>query len=369
MIDIIVAGDFSPLNRVEDGISRGDYSFLNVEEINRGNAFLIINFETVIATSNNNKINKVGPHLKCSNKVVDYLKYLGVTAVTMANNHTLDYGEDDLNSTIKFLHQSGIKTVGIGKNSQEACEPLYLQQGEETLAIINCCEHEFSYAENEKAGTNPLNPIKQFYNIQEAKTKANYVIVIVHGGHEFFNLPSIRMQETYRFFIDAGADAVINHHQHCFSGFEYWHGKPIYYGLGNFVFDWPGRLPSFYKGYCVKLHLGNTISSEELPYIQCLDEPVVKFGEFEGFRDELESLNKIILDPKRLEIETDKYYTTLQNSCEGVLTPFSNDYLKELVRRGLLPKFFSKKKILLWKAYIDCESHRDVMLHYLKKEI
>ena len=86
---------------------------------------------------------------------------------------------------------------------------------------------------------NPLLPIQQFYKIQEAKENADYVLVIVHGGIEHYQLPTSRMIETYRFFIDAGADAVVNHHQHCYSGYERYKSKPIIYGLGNLLFDNP----------------------------------------------------------------------------------------------------------------------------------
>ncbi len=367
MIKVIIAGDFSPMNRVENSLKFGTFPVSALGEVNKSNDLFILNFETSIAANNSKGITKLGPNLKCTEKVISFLKEAGVSAVTLANNHTMDYGEDGLMNTINLLNQCGIKYVGAGNNKKEAQEPLYLSQGEESLAIINCCEHEFSYAEDSKAGTNPLEPISQYYSIKEAKNKADHVIVIVHGGHEFYNLPSLRMQETYRFFIDAGADAVINHHQHCYSGFEYWHGKPIYYGLGNLCFDWPGRLPSFYTGYCVRLHLGETVSSEEIPYTQCLDDPVVKVGEFDGFRESLEKLNQIINDPDKLKCELENYFDSMGKSCEGVLTPFTNEYVKELVKRGYLPKLISEKKKMHWKAYIDCESHRDVMLHYLKK--
>ena len=59
MIDVIVVGDFSPLNRIEDSLNRGDYSFLNHEDINNEDALLIVNFESVIAPSDNKKIKKV----------------------------------------------------------------------------------------------------------------------------------------------------------------------------------------------------------------------------------------------------------------------------------------------------------------------
>lgn len=366
-MNVIISGDFSPMNRVEELINREEHFSFGIDGIDRENTMFILNFETTIASQFNKTITKVGPCLKCSEKVATFLKSAGVTAVTLANNHTMDYGGEGLKNTINLLRESGINTVGAGANEQEAQETLYFTYRGETVAIINCCEHEFSYSENGTAGTNPLDPIRQHYAIKEAKTKADYVIVIVHGGHEFYNLPSIRMQDTYRFFIDTGADAVINHHQHCYSGYEYWNGKPIYYGLGNFCFDWPGRKQSFYKGYCVRLHLGSTVSSEEIPYTQCIDKPKLVVGEFDGFRDDLKRLNEIISNRDLLKSEVNKYYDSMEKSCEGVLTPFVSDYAKELVRRGWLPKMIAKNKKLLWKAYLDCESHHDVMLHYLKK--
>lgn len=367
MISVVIAGDFSPLNRVESMMERGQYPISAIGDFKTQEELFLLNFETVIANDESSKISKVGPHLKCTDKVVAYLRDAGVTAVTLANNHTMDYGEKALASTTELLESNGIKYVGAGKNLEEARNILYLEQNNEILAIINCCEHEFSYAEINKAGTNPLNPVQQYYSIQEAKTKADYVVVIVHGGHEFFDLPSLRMQETYRFFIDAGADAVINHHQHCYSGYEYYNGKPIYYGIGNFNFDWPGRKTSFYTGYVVRLKLGETIKAEELPYTQCLNEPIIELKELDGFRDDLMHKNEIIKDPEKLSQAVENYYESMIKSCEGVATPFSNKYLKELVKRGYLPKCISANKKILWKAYIDCESHRDVMLNYLKK--
>lgn len=166
---------------------------------------------------------------------VDAVKYAGFDVCTLANNHILDYGTTCCLDTKRLLEEDGIKTVGIGENLSRAADILYLKKENETLAIINCCEHEFSIATEETAGANPLNPIQQYYKIQEARQSADYVLVIVHGGHEYYQLPSPRMKETYRFFIDAGADAVINHHQHCYSGYEEYKGKPIFMGWEIFV--------------------------------------------------------------------------------------------------------------------------------------
>lgn len=73
--------------------------------------------------------------------------------------------------TKELIDKSGINTVGAGKNVTEAGEILYLKFKDESVAIINCCEHEFSIATHTTAGANPLNPIQQFYKIQDAKKK------------------------------------------------------------------------------------------------------------------------------------------------------------------------------------------------------
>lgn len=147
---------------------------------------------------------------------------------TLANNHILDQGEQCCLDTKRELEKAGIDTVGVGHNIGEAGIILYKQINGETLAIINCCEHEFSIATESSAGANPINPIQQYYKVQEARQNADYVLVIVHGSHEHYQLPSPQMQEIFRFYIDAGADAVVNGHQHCYSGYEEYKGKPIF---------------------------------------------------------------------------------------------------------------------------------------------
>ncbi len=113
---------------------------------------------------------------------------------------------------------------------------MYITVDNNKLAFINVCENEFTIATENRGGCNPLNPIKQYYDIKEVKQNADYVFIIVHGGHEYCQQPSIRMKKTYRFFIDAGADMVLNHHQHCFCEYEIYKSKPIFYGLGNYCF-------------------------------------------------------------------------------------------------------------------------------------
>lgn len=258
-MNVLIAGDFCDRYRISDLIARGNYASLfdDIKYLTEQADVSIINFEFPIVLHAGVPITKSGPTLQGQPAAVDAVKYAGFNVCTLANNHILDQGTKCCIETRELLENAGIKTVGIGKNSAEAATVLYINQKEKgTLAIVNCCEHEFSIATATTAGANPLNPIQQYYNIQEARTKADYVLVIVHGGHEHYALPSPRMKETYRFFIDAGADAIINHHQHCYSGYEIYHGKPIFYGLGNLLFDHKSeRHGPWNEGFMVSLRL------------------------------------------------------------------------------------------------------------------
>ncbi|MBQ8413439.1 MAG: CapA family protein, partial [Lachnospiraceae bacterium] len=212
---VILAGDFCDSARVSGIIERNQYEtlFASVRDIIKSVDFSFVNFEFPVVAKEGKPIPKCGPNLKGQPKAVDAIKYAGFNCCTLANNHILDQGEECLKDTKSRIEAVGIKTVGAGSNLTEASEILYLHKDGQKLAVINCCEHEFTIAMDTRAGANPLNPIQQFYKIQEARQNADYVLVIVHGGHEHYQLPSPRMKETYRFFVDAGADAVVNHHQ------------------------------------------------------------------------------------------------------------------------------------------------------------
>lgn len=211
----------------------------------------------LLGSSKENVITKKGPNLSCNEDSFKALKWLGINGVTLANNHFYDYGESGVSQTLDICEKYVVDHVGGGRNLVEASAVLYKEIGGEKLAIVNCCEHEFSIASDKKGGANPIDVVNQYRAIQEARNNADFVVVIVHGGYEHYQLPSCRMVELYRFFVDAGASAVVNHHQHCFSSYEWYNGCPIYYGLGNFCFDIsPVRTAEKWNyGYMVMLDL------------------------------------------------------------------------------------------------------------------
>ena len=367
-MNIIIAGDFVPQCRIKTKIESGDYSsFDEVKPIIQTADYAIVNFESPVVEREARPIDKYGPNLNCDSKALEAIKNIGFKCVTLANNHFLDYGEVGVNDTLKQCVKLGIDTVGGGHNLSEAETVLYKVIQGKRLAIINVCENEFSIATSNTAGSNPLNPVKQYYTIKEARQKADRVLVIVHGGHEQFQFPSPRMVDTYRFFVDAGADAVINHHQHCFSGFEVYHEKPIFYGLGNFCFDRKGQRNSIWnEGYMVSLDFSSEVPTYTIhPYSQCNASPVIDLLPKNTFDNRLKELNDIIANPTVLSNVVNKYYSDCGDSYSNIFEPIRNRYYLIAKHRGWLPSLISKKRVLNAINYVLCESHRDKLTYWL----
>lgn len=367
---VLVAGDFCPRGRVEREFESGNYDIVLNEIVphTRDVDYSIVNLECPVGYGNEIPITKCGPNLRCGISGVRAIKYAGFSCVTLANNHFYDYGQEGVENTISACQHEDLETVGGGKNLRDASSILYKKIGDESLAVINCCEHEYSIATKTTGGSNPLNPIQQFYSIKEARKKADYVLVIVHGGHEHFQLPSLRMRELYRFFIDSGADAVVNHHQHCYSGYEVYKGKPVFYGLGNFCFDSnpPTNEGLWNEGYLVEIEfIREGISYKIYPYVQCSNQPMIKMLPKDAFTENLKKLNDIICDDDKLQRNIESYYKKTDSDILTILEPFQNHYIRVLQNRKLLPMFVSPRWLNLLRNYILCESHKDKVEHFL----
>lgn len=373
---IVIAGDLCLQDRtanasLENLLQSHELSMSHIQSAD----YAVVNLECAVVNDSHLKpISKAGVALKCTDMVLDFAKGLGFRACALANNHFADYGDEGVKESLATLEKKGIDYVGAGLNVRDAERILYKKINDKTFAFLNACEHEFTVATETKSGCNPLNPIRLSYAIKEAKTKVDYVIMIIHGGHEEFQLPSPRMQETYRFFIDMGADVVINHHQHCYSGYEMYQGKPIFYGLGNFSFDENGLRGMMWNEGCIlSLTFKETISFELIPYVQN-DEKVgvrVMTGEQkEKFDSHIQELNSIIADPNRLQKTWDKMAEEHRNEYMQPLKPYQYSVLVKLAKHHLLPKkliekllpeYMNKTRRLFMKSYFQCESHRDIM--------
>lgn len=369
-------GDIAAQNRFNKLAKNGDkvsffgeaLSIMNECDTN------IVNLEAPLIEKGS-PIEKSGPNIKAPLAVAQIIKKSNIGVVCLANNHIMDYGKEGLDSTIFALEKEGLKYTGVGKNQESASIPLFLTIKDKRFSIINIAENEFGNATDEAPGAASLDLVKNRRSIIDAKDKADHVIVCIHGGHETYEYPSIRMRETYRFFIDCGADAVIGHHTHCFSGHEIYNGHPIIYSLGNFIFDKDSPSISSWN-YGVVALLSFTSSGILLKlkqFSQALPgnglSPKFSTGiEDDIFKKEsLEKFNQISSDIF-LKNKFNEFLNKSSLKYSLYLEPTSNKYLLGLISRRFIKSFIDKKKKTILLNIIRCESHRDMIISLLSNK-
>ena len=361
---IIIAGDLY----TADDIRNQELIDKSVIDLFETADYRLVNLEAPITPNNqHHKITKTGPHLRMSsNTVFPYLQQLNIDAVTMANNHILDYGEKGVTDTFCELNRQHIRYVGAGNNLSDAAKFLSIEKDGLKIAIINFCENEWSIAEEDSPGANPMDIIDNTYQIREAKSTHDKVIVIVHGGHEYYNLPSPRMQKQYRFYADQGADIVVGHHTHCISGNEVYKGVPIYYSLGNFLFTKPNTNEEWYTGLILEIEISNEkVDCEVHPVRQ--EKVNFKLTLLEGNDKEevsgrIETYSNIIHDPYELKKNWKAYIEKQSKQYLNYWAPVSfiqNRYIAAIFRR-MGVNFFNKKISSLYLKLMRCEAHRDM---------
>lgn len=373
---IIITPDLCPIKRIDFLCKTNDFAAIYNDYIDvlKKADYRIVNLEAPI-TDFINPIKKTGPNLFVNSKHVEHLRFANFNLFTLANNHIMDQGEIGLHETLKTLRSNNMDYVGVGNTLEESREVFYTSVKGIKIGIINITENEFSISSDSLPGANPLDLINNSDKIREAKLIASYVFVIVHGGNEEYNLPSPRVQRTYRFFIDCGADAVVSHHTHCFSGYESYRNGHIFYSLGNFIFDKENSINKPWNfGFSVEflLNEGGKVSFNLHPYKQCNGEQVGVYNlskdEEANFYKEIFLLNAIISDPVKLNEKWKKLLFNRRNAYLNYIEPFNNIFVKGLRKFGLMPKLMGKRKRLLLLNLIRCEAHRDVLLGVLEDE-
>ena len=371
MSKLYISGDIAYRGRVGESLEGKDGLILSskISQAIRDADFAIANLESPVGDQSQ-FISKAGPSLCCPEKLVSAIKTVGFSGVTLANNHFFDCGQNGVRQTIEACKKNGLTYFGGGLDLVEAREVKTIQGEPDDIDIINVCEHEFSVASDTQGGSNGLDLVAIYNNIVTSLQKKHKVVVIVHGGPEYYQLPSPRMQKTYRFFIDIGASAVINCHQHCYCGYELYRNCPIFYGLGNFYFDSTKRNSVWNQGYAVVLDLSGDITFKLIPYIQFDREPGLRdLSENEQvvFEESIHGLNAIISDPKRLE-EGWRNFARKKN-LDRVFSPFYNRFTLRLYKMNWFPRLVPFRQRLLQLNSIQCESHRDILLFKMRESL
>jgi hypothetical protein len=169
--------------------------------------------------------------------------------VSLANNHTMDFGSVGLFETIEALRQAGVNFVGAGRNRDEACAPVFLDIAQRRVAFLARSAVIVSaptYAAENIPGVAFLDVDQTVGAIRVCRSRADLVVLMVHWGIEEYSYPSLAQRALAKQLIEAGADLILGHHPHVLQGVEQIGAGMAVYSLGNFVFnefEWKYVLP------------------------------------------------------------------------------------------------------------------------------
>lgn len=241
-IVFVALGDVSFSRGVEGAIKKQKnqfYPFTQIASFLREADLVFGNLETPITFGR--QIQSGEMIFRSSPGVEKALKEANFRILSLANNHTLNFGEKGLKDTFFYLEKAGLQYVGAGSNEKEAFAPVFLKIKNLTLAFLAYVDPRIippSYqARDNHLGVAFLNLEKMKKGIEEARQKADLVFVSLHAGQEYQPMPDVLQKKFALAAIDFGADMVIGHHPHVVQTVEIYKGKPIFYSLGNFVFD------------------------------------------------------------------------------------------------------------------------------------
>lgn len=236
---IIIGGDFLPTEVNTELFIKGRIDTLfgdGIIDLFRKHAWSVVNLEGPL-TEQTTPITKSGPLLKASRQTVKAMKHLGIKSCSLANNHIMDYGNSGLFDTIKLLKDNEIEVLGAGINRRLAQEPMVVHIANKKIGFYSCCDYEFSGAGTSSPGANLFDPLETTDNVQKIKqeNRLDYLVVLYHGGKEYYRYPSPNLQKICRKLVEKGADLVLCQHSHCIGCKEDYMGGEICYGQGNFL--------------------------------------------------------------------------------------------------------------------------------------
>ena len=216
---------------------------------------------------------------------LETLQKHGITHLNLANNHSIDQGREGLMDTYSNIVATGMVPVGAGATMQEASKPVLLASAPRKvwlLASLRLALENYAYLPDKPCvSQEPLDSLLQrVHRLRQADSTA-VILVSLHWGGEHTLQPVTRQRHEAHQLILAGADALICHHTHTLQTIEQFKGKPIYYSIGNFIFDPTKPLNS--KACIVRLTITNEkdgLQTETIPIDiqQCVPRPRIELG-------------------------------------------------------------------------------------------
>jgi len=170
-------------------------------------------------------------------------------AVSLANNHIMDFGEEAFAKTKEILKELEISYFGAGRVSDNFNNPSIIEFAGKKIALLgySCYTTHPVFGDSKSSGSAVLELNRIIKDIESIRDSVDFIIVQPHWGIQEIPFPKYSDRETAHKLIDSGADLIIGHHAHVIQSFEIYKEKYIFYGIGNFIFP-DLDIPTQYDG-------------------------------------------------------------------------------------------------------------------------
>lgn len=201
---------------------------------------------------------------------LEALRRHGITHLNLANNHSIDQGREGLLDTKRNIEAAGMVPIGAGCNMTEAASPILLANHPRKVWLMTSQRlalENYSYLPDRPCvSQEPMDSLlNRVLRLRHSDSTA-VIIVSLHWGGEHTLQPVPRQRMEAHQLIMAGADILVCHHTHTLQTIEEFRGHPIYYSVGNFIFDQPKDINS--KACIVRLKITeHDLQTETIPIL------------------------------------------------------------------------------------------------------
>ena len=239
-IRIVIAGDFLPYGDNIPLFKNGESETLFGEEVYslfKSADFSIANLEGPL-TDSGVPFTKGGSCIKAPAATISGIRNLGLSAVALANEHITDFMQKGVDDTLQTLQDAGIQHVGISSEAHPSPADRYLSLDLSgwKICIYNVADTFSDRPADHQLGVHVYDESLVLNEIKELKQRHDYLIVIYHGGTEYFQYPDAQTRTRFHRMADCGADFITAPHSHCIGCEEWYNGAYLLYGQGNFLF-------------------------------------------------------------------------------------------------------------------------------------
>lgn len=363
---LLVFGDIFPdINFLSRYNSIGvEGVFVGIQNLIQDSEITVGNLECAV-TNRKVGIAKDGSHLRSSPENLNAFAEVGFSGFNLANNHSMDFGYLGLLDTMKNIKNKNMFHFGTRENSGAKKSVRYHTFSTCKIAIIGIAEKEFNIPTADKVGVNIVDSLEDLELIRDVKGRVDHIVILYHGGLEYYPYPTPGLQKRCRSYINAGADVVLCQHSHVMGASEEYNNGFILYGQGNSIMP---KVQRNHDGWNIGLLVGLTFKNDRIG-VELIP---VKQRDNGGLISRVDRDEESAILKRQFDLsETIQNRDFVAHSFKRIVDERTKLYKSRLAAHGKLRRMINRiiplnfnsplKDYQTQKNLIECITHREIL--------